>query len=432
MKKLLMITTAIAGVAMLSAPASAAIDLNLGGYFLGYVVDTDNDLTNVRETEFRRATSLTVSGETTLENGLTVGASTDLSIAEAGVATVTADAVFAYAQGGWGRVEMGDNDGAAYLLQVAAPSADSNVDGILPDISGLDVDTGVGMAGLSSIGTDSFDSILDYNHSEFSEVDRLTYITPKYNGFQAGVSYAFEPAITTNVGAMNNTDNDAGDYDKVMEVAARYTGEYQGFAFDLGAGYSVAKLEAKEVVLDNTSDAAAAAADPIFQTDDVDTYNFGATVAFKEFSLGASYMLAQTEFSADTDVDAVANIDLVSTDFERETYVIGGAYDNGPYHVGVSYLNQQTTRDAIVSLNDTDANDASYDGIEKEVDRLTVGGGYSFGPGITFRGSIGWGTVETKNKDVVNPTVGAEATLAGDTAAKRDFTQVTVGTDVRF
>jgi len=433
MKKLLMITTAIAGVAMLSAPASAAIDLSLGGYFRGYAVDTDNDLTNRREQEFRRAVELWVDGETTLDNGLTVGTHMEIGVAPGATATdnsLNVDEVYAYASGGWGRVQLGDEDGAAYLLQVTAPSADSNVDGFDVTINGLDVTTGVGMNGLAIVGSKAFvnNDAVEYAQQDFENVDRLTYMTPKYNGFQAGVSYAFSNEIATNVGSMSDADNTAGEYEDIIDVAVRYDGEYQGFAFGVGAGYSTADLSA-----DDTPAALAVvgtAGYVLAQTEGVDTYNVGANVMFQNFSLGGSYKLSSSELTADTVVGATG---LVSSDIEAETYVIGGAYDNGPYHVGVSYLDQTYTRDAINAAADLAATDTSYAGAEKEIDRLTIGGGYSFGPGITFRGSIGWGTVETKSVAAATLTNGTNVTaLTGDTAAKRDFTQIAVGTDIKF
>lgn len=430
MKKLLMMTTAIAGVALLSTPATAAIDLDLGGYFRGYVVDADNDLTAVREQEFRRATELHVSGETTLDNGLTVGAYSEFQVANGNDGFVT-DEVYAYFSGGWGRVNLGDEDGAAYLLQVTAPSADSNVDGFDVTINALDLTTGMGIEGTDVVGTKAFENgdILEYAHQDFENSDRITYMTPKYMGFQAGVSYAFAPELAPMVEALNDADNNEGDYDETMEVALRYDGEYQGFAFGLGAGYSTVDLEAEDTV---DGALAAAATNVLSQTDGVDTYNLGARVMFQNFSLGASYKVAETQFTMDTDIAGGTDA-FVNSDFENKTYVIGAAYDNGPYHVGVSYLNQEFERDVIDAVTDADVNDVAFDGATKEIDRFTLGGGYSFGPGITFRGSVSWGEIESK---VIDSTAlasgGTNVTFDGDSDAKRDFTQITLGTDVKF
>jgi len=428
MKKILMMTTAIAGFAMLSAPASAAIDLDLGGHFRGYFVHADNNLVDdaatpavnesaVYEKGFRRDTELHVSGETTLDNGLTVGAHMELTVAN-GDTTFTTDEAYAYFSGAWGRVNYGREDGVAYLLQVAAPSADANVDGIAPTINGVDLGTFGGSTALRAG--------LDYKQAE-SKADRLTYMTPKFNGFQAGMSYAIEDA-TAPQSAVMSADNTPAAKEDMYEASVRYDGEYQGFAFNLGAGYGKSDIAAPVV---NVAPGAAATDLSAYEASEgLKSYNFGANVMFQNFSLGGSYLVAETEFTADTDTGAP---ELVKADLERKTYVIGAAYDNGPYHVGVSYLDQKTTRDAVNS-DDSGATSRSIRGAEKNVDRLTLGGGYSFGPGITFRGSVAWGEVETKAIAATALTNGGTIIngMTGDVFAKRDFTQVTIGTDVKF
>jgi len=427
MKKLLLVTTAIAGVAFMSAPASAAIDLDVGGYFRGYVVSADNDATNVYEEEFRRDSELHVSGETTLDNGLTVGAHVEMQIANSAAPdSVDADEMYAYFSSGFGRVNLGVEDGAAYLLQVEAPSADSNVDGMVSSINGIYESSAANM-NLAVLGTqDSFNAGLDYAHRDFSESDRLTYMTPKFNGFQAGVSYTPRPNVTSAAGAMNEGDKTASgfvtggavtaaQYSDPMEVSARYDGEYQGFGFAVGAAYSTADLEAKTV------QDRAANVESYWMNDSLDTYNVGANVMFQNFSLGGNYMVAKTGIALDDNI-AGGTVAALSGDIERETYVIGAAYDNGPYHVGASYLNQETTQDGIVAT--VAAN--GLEGATQEADKYTVGGGYSFGPGMTFRGAVAWGEYETKLSNA------AGVAVTGNAAGTNDFQQITLGTDIKF
>ena len=73
MKKLLLASVAVSGLAF-AAPAHADIDLEVGGYFKGYGVFVDSDTANERDFDFIRDTELHIGGETTLDNGLTVGA----------------------------------------------------------------------------------------------------------------------------------------------------------------------------------------------------------------------------------------------------------------------------------------------------------------------------------------------------------------------
>lgn len=385
MKKVLLAGTALLGVA-LATPAAAEINLDLGGHFRGYAVYSDNDETggagdSLREFDFRRDSEVYISGETTLDNGLTVGFHTEQDI---DAASTTTDEVYAYFSGGWGRVNFGSEDGAAYLLQVAAPSADSNVDGLRTYIQALSNEAGVpaGAAGLLGAGT----QVLDYDHADFRTSERITYMTPKFNGFQAGVSYspkAGENGFGNNVAAPDQDDN-AGEFEDMWEVAARWDGELSGFGLSLGAGYSTSDLEAPVgVALNNARDG-------------VDTWNVGASVAFSGFTVGAAYKNSQQE--------TVSNaVGPVFDDVDVDTWVLGGAWDNGPYHLGASYLNEETERDSAANA------------INVEADRFTVGAGYTFGPGMTFRGAVAMGEFDT-----------------GASATSNDFTQVTVGTDIQF
>ncbi len=345
MKKVLLAGTALVGAALFAAPASAELKLDLGGHFKGYgvYVDEDAEVADQRDFEFRKDTEIHFTGETTLDNGLTVGVHVEQQVENDNLNNES----YAYFSGGWGRVNFGNEDGAAYLLQVAAPSADSNIDGLRTYIRGYQ----------SAIE-------LDYDHAQFGNgpsgtgADRLTYLSPKFNGFQAGVSYAPESGTNNGIAAMG-----AGGAEDLWEIAARWDGEFSGFGISVGAGYS-------------TSDNDAGVAEP-------EGWNIGANVAWNQFSFGAAYLDEQ---------------DVVGLDVDTTTWVVGAAWDNGPYHVGASYL----AREDDAAGGDAD----SY--------KATLGAGYTFGPGMTFRGALAMG--ET--------VVGA--------ADEQEFTQVTIGTDINF
>ena len=54
---------------------------------------------------------------------------------------------YLYFSGNWGRLNLGRENGAAYLLQVAAPSADPNIDGMDIDFSFVDLTSRVSVGG---------------------------------------------------------------------------------------------------------------------------------------------------------------------------------------------------------------------------------------------------------------------------------------------
>ena len=156
MKKVLLSGAAAAALAFASTPAMAGdgvIDLELGGFFKAYGVyaDYDDDFGGVgagddrRGFDLRRSGLISFSGEATLDNGLTVGAVIEMETEDStnnkgsNIDHGTFDSAFEesyiYFSGGWGRFNFGNEDGAGYLLQVAAPSADDNIDGVRQNIS---------------------------------------------------------------------------------------------------------------------------------------------------------------------------------------------------------------------------------------------------------------------------------------------------------
>ncbi len=361
MKKLLLMTTAVAGLAFMPAAAQAEIDLDLGGYFKGYVGATDQDTTGVDDFGWKRESELHINGETTLDNGLTVGARFEIQT-EADAGANDTEESYIYFSGNLGRVNLGAEDGAAYLLQIAAPSADSNIDGIDPDISFVNIN--------GAVVTPT-----RYELAPTADADKITYLTPKFSGFQAGVSYATDATQDVVGSGLTGQNADpalagAGTLGDIVEVAARYDAEVEGVGVHLGAGYV-------------TADQANASAD----SSDYDGWNLGAKFDIGAFGVGASYS-EQENFTGNGE--------------ESEVLVVGADYVTGPYKFGVSYFNSETDQTGVLGTD--------------EIDRYSVGAGYTFGPGMSFRGSVHVYDIED-----------------GDTPANdNDATTFVLGTDIQF
>ncbi len=402
MKKVLLAGTALVGAALLSTPAHADLKLDLGGYFRGYAVYSDNDeVTGSDDKQFdlRRDTEVHFTGETTTDAGLTVGVHSELKLGGTGTVhnaannsfynpvhndqTMT-DEAYIYFSGGWGRVNVGSEDGAAYLLQVAAPSADSNIDGLRVYVQAFDP---AAWAGNTNNGTTGFQqTTLGYDNADFKNADRFTYLTPKWNGFQAGVSYAPNSYQNEIFGAtqspqQTNVGNNV-QFDNIWEASARWDGEFDGFGISFGGGYSHANSER------------VGAATTVIGSDDLVTWDAGLNVTFQDFSVGAAYKTSNTG---------------VDTDGDLTTWVLGAAWDNGPYHVGLSYADFNADNNTYGGF----APLAAGNGVDLQ--RWTVGGGYTYGPGMTFRGSLAYLNVDS-------PVA---------TAASSQY-QVAIGTDVNF
>src|SRR5690349_9979569 len=114
MKKLLMCSAAVALGLAVAAPAKAdGIKLDLAGHFKGYVTWLSQDTppgVNERHFDILRETEIHFTGETTLDNGLTVGvhheADIDNQVAGGGDFFATEES-YAYFSGAWGRVNFG-------------------------------------------------------------------------------------------------------------------------------------------------------------------------------------------------------------------------------------------------------------------------------------------------------------------------------------
>ncbi len=267
MKKLLLATAAV--MALSASAAQAEVKLDLGGYFKGYAgLANQDDITagagDFQSFDFKRRSAVTFNGETTLDNGLTVGYFGELlqeptgdevaamafgtGTSSPGVAGGAASDInsqlqesYLYMSGNWGRVNMGRTNGAAYLLQVSAPSADANIDGLDNVMSFYNTGTNTAQQSYKQAGPEvnGFAGLAPQQYS-----DKVVYLTPKFNGFQAGVSYSSQydsKIFANNVSGMQLDNN---GFEDMMEAAVRYDGEWSNVGVHLGGGYTTVDREA--------------------------------------------------------------------------------------------------------------------------------------------------------------------------------------------
>ncbi|MBL4803718.1 MAG: porin [Alphaproteobacteria bacterium] len=385
MKKLLLSTAAVAGLAMVATPAAAQVQLELGGYFKGYGAFVDQDEATGSETndfDIIRNTEVHFGGETTLDNGLTVGAHIEAAV-DQGVNnegstndSFSVDESYVYFSGGWGRVNFGAEDGASYLLQVAAPSADSNIDGIRQFVNPVNYTSLLGAGNVPGglpITSGNVGGI-DYDADASGKSDKFTYLSPIMNGFQAGASFSpdTDGATENGIGLDDQDDTIGATY----ELAVRYEGQFNNVGVITGAGYSHGDQE------DDTNGTGL--------TDDREVWNVGLDLDFGPFGVGAIYR-------EDNGAQDAAGFD------DEETIVVGADYTTGPFKIGASWYEQDNTF-AIEDLDTT---------------RYSGGVTYTYGPGMTFRGSVGYIEHEATG---INPNGGDEV----------DATYVTLGTQINF
>jgi len=369
MKKILMGTSAVALSSMAASSASAAEwDLDWGGYFEAFVglasVDsaagTDFDGVDVRQdAEIQFTPSIT------LDNGLKFGVDVQLE-ANAGVGNGgTPDVIdesFAWVKGSFGQVLIGSENSAGYKMSYGAP-----------DVTALGVNSG-SISAYLPIGSNFFRTP---GRSSFVEVDgnndsqRLTYFTPRFSGFQFGVSYARDGVQDGS--AQVNIDA-GGTLHDIFDVGANYVNTLGGVDVAIAGRYGTGTFEGTSatagvapdpglVFRPNRGDFATGTAvggqiqvrDPDAGTlgvaasnpDDPETYAFGINLGFQGFSVGGSY--------ASEDGGNAAN--------DGDFFDIGISYGTGPWAGSLTYAHSDL--DAV-----------------GEMDQYIAGVTYKLGPGV--------------------------------------------------
>lgn len=394
MKKLLLGTAAVAlGLSFGAGSAQAeGVKLSVDGHAKAYVTwnDQDDNLgagnEEAREFDILRETELHFSGETTLDNGLTVGAHYELDL-DGDSSSVVSEEGYLYFSGYWGRFNIGKEDGSAYLLQVATPSADSNIDGLRQYVQPVNYSSLTGGASIrgSALGENTGIEV-SYDQDISGKEDKLTYITPVFSGFQAGVSYTPELGDATNGLDGVSHDDEAGEFGDVFDVAIRYEGQFDEVGVNFGAGYTHASLEEEAAVAAHAF------------TDDQTAWNAALDLDWGPFGVGVSY--------SEDDHGEIRNTNNTAEVDDEEIFVVGVDYTTGAFKLGASYYNA----------------DNAFGIDELETERYSAGVVYTYGPGMTFRGSVHY--IEHDNMD---DAAGLAASI--DDA---DATSILVGTQINF
>jgi predicted porin len=224
-------TTTLMGVGALAggAQASDGIKLDVGGFFQTVyqgVFDNKSEghFGNHRTTDrFVHNAEVHFKGETTLDNGLTVGAQIEL---EGENDNDQIDKSFVYWSGGFGKVQIGTQDGPIAACPVFPPGATANFSGFSPASWGSNAPVSS-----NAVCTDVV-----------SDNMTIKYSTPNFAGFQLVLAYS------PNAGAIDYTTpgvNGSGTPNIFPGTAAHnyaayltYTYAGDGWGVDWGGGGS--------------------------------------------------------------------------------------------------------------------------------------------------------------------------------------------------
>ncbi len=309
MKKQLLCTSAIAlGVA--AAPASAQ-DWNLdwGGFFQQHIAFTDVggngfapavDFDGVQM--FTNA-EIIFTPNVTLDNGLTFGINVQMEALNSGGGADGIDEAYMSISGDtFGRIDAGYENSAGYKMMVGAPQVGSMAINS-PSASAFIPFAPAHLGAFRTAGLSSYTEVAGNN-----DVARITYYTPSFNGFTAGLSYAPSNAgNAANVAPVNR--NAAGTVTDIFDIGVNYTQSFGSTDISLAARWGVGDSQTAGV-------------------SDPETWGVGFQVGFSGFTFGASY--------------AENDNGIASGATDSEGYSVGVAYDAaGPWTFGLeAYLGE--------------------------------------------------------------------------------------------
>ncbi len=368
MKKLLLGATALVCVAAFSAPAFAAdrIKLGLRGYFTGGIayadvdeptqidptVDPNTPRGNFEEVLFGSDSEIHFRGKTTLDNGLQIGFRAEFELERDSGQDANdneddfVDEVYLQIDGGFGRVQFGQQDGVQDQMIFSAPNVFEEV-----TISSIDMDPfETQMDYISDNLNDGNERNLIDTSPDFTDDNtKLIYFTPRIAGLQVGVSYTpvfgknsqgfrFNEDFIFAPNPANILDDSFGN--NYFEIAGNYVQDLGPVKAGISASYG-------------TGEGANAADDP-------EEFHVGAQIEFAGVTVGGAYKQAN-----------VAG----STASVQDTKVLdaGVTYETGPWTFGIAYGQSEGLRDDLEAFRHDD-----------ELDQKAIIGGVArkFGPGM--------------------------------------------------
>ena len=274
MRKLLLGTTALAAAATLSANVAVA-DISISGYYEWKYQSTSSDITANDGTTFGSDSEIKFSFSNKTDSGLTLGMTTELYSDgdDTGI-----DEGSLSISGGFGKIVLGQNDGASTDYEVVSTS-----------LPGEEIYAGV--------GTDNDMVLVNAAISNLAgDNNKISYHLPAMGGLTAGASF-------TNSGAAGSTDTtefgakysmDAGGANITIGVATATTeastqdtdAQVMGIKVSSGnitAAVSQSTFEkaARAAVAGSASTTTAARVAPITAMDKADEESIGAAVSFK-------------------------------------------------------------------------------------------------------------------------------------------------------
>lgn len=311
MKCALLSSTALISVALVGGGARAAdgVKLEIGGSYLGaagvVIADDASASSDFRERDLRdyvfmQDVEIRLSGETILDNGLTVGAAIELEGQSDGEGQI--DKVYAYFSGGFGEIRFGGLEEAYAQLCYLVPSASELFGADSPSFSF----SNAGIAGYA--GTNGTCYGLDGNAT------KIVYFSPLFAGFRFAASFspdATEGTRNTLDGAGTRFEDDEDQNSENLSLGVAYHRDVGEVSLVLGGG--VTQSFQKETNPGNLDPARSA--------------NAYAQFELSGFTIGAAAELRQNFGETDSDRWVVG----VGATYGWDGWTVGFGWTRGDY-----------------------------------------------------------------------------------------------------
>lgn len=296
--------------------------------------------------------------------GLEIEANANLSPSSSGNPNF-AKKSYIFLENGMGRFEAGANDGASETMAVSAA-------GIAKGTGGIDGDYSNWVA-YGATGGD-FNYILDstflttpslpYAHEHAKKANKLTYYTPTFNGFKAGLSYVRD--VTVQGTTFEALSFKGSGYKNVIEGGLSYENKFDHVGLHLSATGQIGEAR----------DAYDQDAKSVIQLKRLGAWHVGGKVSYDGFAVAASY--------GDWGKSGTTK-DVEKTPSKKANFWTAGlAYDHEDKG-GVSFTYMKSERIGAFSMNALPfikANSDAFNAAKQKFDVYSVGAEYKVMPGL--------------------------------------------------
>jgi len=362
MKKGLLATSALVGASLLGAPAMAAapnvadnLKLTITGNLRTTIMihSQDQAVTGMNADlsdgfQFRGAeeSEIAFQASATAANGLGYGFQIEVQTQTDD--TANADEAWMYIDSPtFGRIELGDQDDAADRMMIDGADAQAGRGG-----NNFSVTTGGAIRGTGLATIDSA------SITRAGDASKIIYFTPRFSGFQLGLSYTPDTGQDggENAGTDGaNTASTLADFADVFAFGVNYVNTFSGAKVTLAATYQFGENES-------------------ILNEDLSIWGIGGQVVYSGFTFAAGY--ANSGDTMRTKVATAAGADGGSW------WNVGLMYTTGPWDFSAGYFSG--TAD-----NGTLAKDST-------ATQFAVSTTYRMAPGWTLAGDVVWFSYEAR------------------------------------